>query len=569
MTNALKLVCLSLLALIAAGCGKNGDAVVPENTILAAYIDYEKAYKDGKELAEEVIGSLPSKTRDTAEKEFKKAIKEADEVYDQLKPKWAVLAFGGTLKNLSKGPEACVSFAAKIDADEDDLAKVFRKLSFTEETTTEKKNGCKVYVKDNLRVCLVDGKYLVAAYSEEAFDDMFDLYTGKGKASEEFADLSRISGDTVCRFMTAPVSSLLKRFELTKYIEKFGEDSQDKELADMILNMGSLSLDIGLADGGEQILRVECDSSSDAKMLEGLFHTLAFASRLTGDALLYFAKQKDDMPMAELEDFVQSDYFKKLIRTAEVNRSGGTIEMKSGLLGNPVILAGALFPAISSAMLSANLSTMAMQGRKLNMGIIQANIERQSHLPSVWPRTVARDLDSSKDADIGNRAFRSATDYFNALFDMEHYGTSDWDPNVDGELLSCLSGCGVPGMTGRRLESRNIAWCVAANVTDEMPDDTPVLISANFNPALLLRKWDGGTDGWKRLPIGAAAGASDVPFGNKGIIVVRKSGAAESIKARYLTYDTLYKKRAFDLTNMDPPLVYLTPTGVVNPVGHR
>ena len=213
-----------------------------------------------------------------------------------------------------------------------------------------------------------------------------------------------------------------------------------------------------------------------------------------------------------------------------------------------------------------------MQGRKLHAGILLTNIERESagKRATVWPRTVAgKGSANGKNDDIGHRAFRSATDYFNALFDIAHYGSAEWNPYVDGELLTSLWGCGVPGMTGRRLENRNVAWIVAANVTDEMPDDIPILLSANFNPALLLRKWDGRTDGSKRLPIGAASGASDVPFSNKGIVVVRKSGAVESIKARYLTYNTLYKGRAFDLTHSNPPLVYLTPTDVVNPVGHK
>ena len=232
------------------------------------------------------------------------------------------------------------------------------------------------------------------------------------------------------------------------------------------------------------------------------------------------------------------------------------------------ILGGALFPVISSAMLSADTSTMAMQGRNLITGIIQANVERESAgLGPVWPRTVVER--TGKADDVAARAYTSATDYFRALFDMDHYGSSEWNPYVEGDLLSSLSGCGVPGMSGRTLEKRNVAWIVAANVTDEMPDFVPVLITANFNPALLLRKWDGHTDGSKRLPIGPASGAEAHPFGEKTVVIVRKSGAVESVKARFLTYDTLYFKQAFDLTNMDPPLKYLTPTGVVEPVGHK
>ena len=230
------------------------------------------------------------------------------------------------------------------------------------------------------------------------------------------------------------------------------------------------------------------------------------------------------------------------------------------------IAMGALFPMISSAMHSADLSTMAIQGRKLVMGIITANIERMGKAGGAWPRTK---LDENRPGQggtgVADRAYKSATDYFNALFDMKHYGQAEWNPCVDGELLSSLWGCGVPGMNGRTLEKANVAWTVAANVTDETPDFVPVLITANFNPALLLRKWDGKTKGSEKLPIGPKSGAQETPLGDKGIVIVRKSGAAETVKKKDLTYNVLYKKQAFDLTKMKPPLMYLTPGGVVMP----
>ena len=54
-----------------------------------------------------------------------------------------------------------------------------------------------------------------------------------------------------------------------------------------------------------------------------------------------------------------------------------------GILG---ILMGALFPAISSAMLSANTSAMSMRGRNLFVAITQCNTEREgAGLMGVWP----------------------------------------------------------------------------------------------------------------------------------------------------------------------------------------
>ena len=577
MKNLSRLICLTALAVAAAGCGgkKNSDAVVPENTVVAAYIDIEKAYDDGKSLLKEIIQALPSELHDKAKKEYENAVKKIDEVKDPLNPEWAVIAFGGNIKTLSKNPEKCVAVTVRINADEDAVTKVLKKRAADKDAVTiERKNGNVIFIdaKDDDRIGLVDGKYLIGASSKEAFEEMFDLYAGSDRASEEFDDLSRISGNTICRIQTAPVSSLLKRFELAKHVEKFGKDSQDEELSNMILNMGPISLDIALAEDGELVLRVECDSSDDAEIVESAFQLPAFAGRALSDGIRYVAKNKDlkgskKLLMGGVDNFLQNDLIQNLVRTpSRASRSGKTAELRLGLVSNPFIVVGAIFPVISSAMLSANGSSMSMQGRKLVVGIVQANIDRQGKADPVWPRTeVAEDAD--KMDDVAGRAYDTSTEYFNALFDMQRYGSTEWEPCVDGELLSTLWGCGVPGMTGRRLDSRNIAWTIAANVADETPDFIPVLITANFNPSLLLRKWDGRTNRSETLPIGPESGAAATPFGNKAVVIVRKSGAAEMIKAKDLTYDKLYMGLPFDLTNMNPPLKYLTPTGIVNPVG--
>ena len=236
-----------------------------------------------------------------------------------------------------------------------------------------------------------------------------------------------------------------------------------------------------------------------------------------------------------------------------------------GIVALVPIAMAALFPAVSSAMLNANLSTMAIQGRKIIMGIIQANIEREGKLGPVWPRT---NVDGGGTDDIASHDSTSATDYFKALFDMEHYGAHEWDPNVDGDLLSSLWGAGVPGMNGITLTDRNVAWNIAANVTDETPDFMPVLITANFNPKLLAPgRFDGRDD--KPLPIGPKSGAAKSMFNDKAVVIVRKSGAAEMIKKKDLTRGRLYNYQSFDETSREKQIKWLTPTGVVEPVGHE
>ena len=149
-----------------------------------------------------------------------------------------------------------------------------------------------------------------------------------------------------------------------------------------------------------------------------------------------------------------------------------------GILG---ILMGALFPAISSAMLSANTSAASMRGRNLFVGITQANTEREAQgLTSVWPHQTEDDgLNSEDTDDIAGRAYSSSTEYFKELFDIDNYGQEDWAPYVSGVDIAVLSGSGVPAFTGSSLQSRNVAWTLASGITDEMEDVVPVLITRN------------------------------------------------------------------------------------------
>ena len=73
-------------------------------------------------------------------------------------------------------------------------------------------------------------------------------------------------------------------------------------------------------------------------------------------------------------------------------------------------------PVVSSAMRNAQATAMAMNGRKLIQGIIQANIDREGKAPPVWPRTYVEEGGNIED--ITSRAYTSSAEYFNALFDI-------------------------------------------------------------------------------------------------------------------------------------------------------
>ena len=228
-----------------------------------------------------------------------------------------------------------------------------------------------------------------------------------------------------------------------------------------------------------------------------------------------------------------------------------------GILG---ILMGALFPAISSAMIKANLSACAMRGRNLFVAITGANTEREAlGLGNVWPKTQAEDgADTSKDPLSG--AVSSAADYFTYLFDMAKITDSaNWKPYVTGVDLSVLNGASVPPIPNgaTKIDGKNCLWCVAANITDEIPDVFPVLFSRNIPVSAMKtyeKTYDGGNE---EVKIGKANGAKyDTPFSNKAFVLIRKGGAVVSQDAKYALTSVFFNKQPYTV-DADPAPQFL------------
>lgn len=223
-----------------------------------------------------------------------------------------------------------------------------------------------------------------------------------------------------------------------------------------------------------------------------------------------------------------------------------------GILG---ILMGALFPAISSAMLSANTNAMAMRGRNLFVSITQCNTEREAAgLAEIWPQT-QNEGESSGTDDIADQSYSTTTDYFKKLFDMDNYGTEDWDPYVSVDM-GVLSGAGVQGMQGNQLQAKNIAWVIAGNIQGEMADVIPVLVSRNVDYSSLndkLKEYNGKDT--TKIKVGG--GTYDTPFGNKAWVVIRKGGAAATIKAKYSRLDVIFNRQGFKNSSSNQPPKFL------------
>ena len=191
-----------------------------------------------------------------------------------------------------------------------------------------------------------------------------------------------------------------------------------------------------------------------------------------------------------------------------------------------------------SAQTRAVFQAWASHGRSLFVGIVQANTEREAAgLDSVYPKT-ANSASADKE-DISSRVFANATDYFCELFDMRNKDKGgDWKPYVDADPSFAF-------VDGKSM------WNVAAGLKDEMSDNVPVLISANFDCRNLPKKsYDGKTDANVVIPIGTCP-----VLGNGGIVVVHKGGTVNYIPAHMVTLGVIYNKQPVS----EMPEYYLAP----------
>ena len=119
-----------------------------------------------------------------------------------------------------------------------------------------------------------------------------------------------------------------------------------------------------------------------------------------------------------------------------------------------------------------------------------------------------------------------------------------------------------------RLRPETIQWSISCDFPVSKDDPVgyariPMLVSANVNPAYLLREWDGKKDADKAIPLGPKSGAEKSLFGDTCAVLVFNDGTAETIPAKDLTYARIYR-RAF---KGPTELGYLTVRGFVEPKG--
>ena len=528
-----------------------------------------------KRVIDELRQKLDAYKRDpyaNTPQEVRDFLKECDLI--DVYPRWAVLSIEGPLPGVGDNMNLeGLALAISMDVDLKKLISVTSKklaeegenvISFHEVSVGGEK-AWQIVPNDSviamnlratnasLHLASLDGKLLLLATSRDTLEKQILLYRkGKGKGNA-LGDFSAKNGELL-HFQVSDIGNMIKE---SAQLDEM-RDLLPRDLAalssiseEILTGLKTLTADLKVTLSGavKESIRLKAASEDDAELIRALASTTLIVAKT-------FASKSPDVPK-ELADAMKSFH---------VNGRGDTIEFScEDVLA---LLGGTLAPTLSTATRRANTTAVSMKGKNLLVAILAANMEREAlGLSNVWPKTEAEEnADTAKDPLSGE--MHSAAEYFTLLFDVANIkNPARWKPYVSDVDLSVLNGAGVPAIPdgAKKIDAKNCLWCVAANITDAVPSSFPVLISANINPGLLPSKWDGTSDRWERLPIGPANGASKSLFGDKMVVVVRKDGSVECIQEKNLTYQTLFRGESFDLTQNDPPVVYLTPEGIAKP----
>ncbi len=222
-----------------------------------------------------------------------------------------------------------------------------------------------------------------------------------------------------------------------------------------------------------------------------------------------------------------------------------------GILG---ILSAALFPAISNAVMQANMTAVGTRGKDIFVSVTAANMEREPlGLGNVWPRdqSTAGGTPTAEETKLIS-ASTTSTRYFAWLYDEENKGTANsWSPVADGFDYSKLAGAGVPTCNTATLTKNNNMWIIGCNIRDEMEDVIPILVTRNVDESttsLLTDKFEPTSSGESSKLQWATATDRKTPFSDKGFVMIRKGGAIFKGRGRYRQHAVVYNNQQFDLT---------------------
>ena len=209
-------------------------------------------------------------------------------------------------------------------------------------------------------------------------------------------------------------------------------------------------------------------------------------------------------------------------------------------------------------MADINMKSFGMTGRKIVTAIINANTDRVAKgKPLLWPQESEGKSEDTED--IAGNTYGTSTLYFEALFDIRNQTQAqNWYPYVDGYEANWLSGAGVPPHQPGQIQQKNVGWTIVSGLSDDnLPDFLPVLVSRNADTANFAKTGqnDMSTKSKDRINLGQKF---STPFGNKGIVIVAKSGAVNTYKARECNLRDVYNGNNFTIPD-GMTLKYLEP----------
>ena len=287
-------------ALIFTGCG--GKPKIPANTAAAVYVDLDNLLDNAMDVVDDAIDEIPNKDqRKEMREEYKKFIKEYKPDFKALDLEWLVVTYGVDKENGTEIAAVlkCDCKAPIPHADNKsvkDLVTAFgkevasgAKFNMVEVPLGMFSRGApakyRAMIPPSLFVTVAKDKYVILTMTQKMAEKMVALYVdGKGETSDDFDDLTDVSSDTIARIQIAEVETIAKNIGAKEEMEKFFKDAGDEDMADLLLDVENITLDVNFSDDIlGAVLTVDAGSRKLAKVVESAFNVAAFLSRFVVD----------------------------------------------------------------------------------------------------------------------------------------------------------------------------------------------------------------------------------------------------------------------------------------------
>ena len=343
MKKLMTVAALVASALIFTGCG--GKPKIPANTVAAAYVDLDNLVGNAFDVVDDAIDEIPNKEkRKEMREEFKKFVKEHKPDFKAIDLDWAVLTFGIGEKDKEEIALVikcdCKKKIPTADTSVSEMVKGMgggKTISSGEKYETYKVSlgGGMMFMPiplpKSLFVTVAKDQYVILTVDEDVMKKMVDLYAnGKGETSDDFDDLADVSSDTIIRIQTAEAETFAKLAGVKEFIENYCKEAGDEDMADLLLDVENLTLDINFSDDiVGAVLTVDAGSRELAKVVESAFNVVAFASRLGVDLV---AGNPEGFRSKFGCNSISKDAFAKMVKAVaeevrdgvEADRSGST-----------------------------------------------------------------------------------------------------------------------------------------------------------------------------------------------------------------------------------------------------